>query len=131
MSSNFEIPHRVSLASQTGAYLREGIRNGLWGEWLPSGRKLQVSRFRLRAALKELTREGTTKAVPQKGTRILVSDITRRNNSNISVAIMTPDRLTDVRPHYSLWISKLRDLLLKNEIQFHVCEGHQLFEGSI
>lgn len=89
MSSKFEIPHRVSLASQAGAYLREGIRSGRWGKWLPSERELceelQVSRFTLRAALKELAREGITKAVAQKGTQILVSDITRRSKRNISV----------------------------------------------
>ena len=135
MSPKFEIPHRVSLVSQTGAYLREGIRKGLWKKWLPSERELceelQVSRFTLRATLKELGREGIIKAVPQKGTQILISAITRRNRRNLSVAIITPDRLTDVRPHFSLWISKLRDLLLKNEIQFHVFEGHHLLEGSI
>jgi DNA-binding LacI/PurR family transcriptional regulator len=135
MISKFEIPHKTSLASQTGACIREGIRKGLWEKWLPSERELceelQVSRFTLRAALKELAREGITKAVPKKGTQILISAITRRNRRNLSVGVMTPDRLTDVRPHYSLWISKLRTLLLKNEIQFHVIEGHHLFEGSI
>ena len=60
--------------------------------------ELQVSRFTLRAALKELSREGITKAVAQKGTQILVSDITKRSKGNISVGIMTPDRLTEC-PH--------------------------------
>ena len=81
MSQNVEIPHRVSLASQASAYLREGIRNGQWEKWLPSERELceelQVSRFTLRAPLKELGRKGITKAVPQKGTQILISDISR------------------------------------------------------
>ena len=135
MKSNLDIPHRVSLASQAGAYLREGIRKGLWENWLPSERELceelQVSRFTLRVALKELARQGITKAVAQKGTQILTSSITRRSKVNISVGIMTPDRLTDVRPHFSLWISKLRELLLKNKILFDVFEGHHLFEGSI
>ncbi|MBT3481502.1 MAG: GntR family transcriptional regulator, partial [Opitutales bacterium] len=135
MGSEFKIPHRVSLASQTGAFLRERIRNGLWKKWLPSERvlceELQVSRFTLRAALKELAREGITEAVAQRGTKILLSDITRRNRLNILVGIMTPDPLTDVRPHYNLWIGKLRELLLKNEIQFDVIEGHHLYEGSI
>ena len=135
MSSRIEIPHRVSLASQTGALLREGIRKGIWEKWLPSERELceelQVSRFTLRAALKELAREGITKAVAQRGTKILLSDITRRSKRNISVGILTPDPLTDVRPHYSLWIGKLRELLLKNDIQFDVFEGHRFLDGSI
>ena len=135
MSSGFEIPHRVSLASQACAILREGIRNGLWKKWLPSERvlceELQVSRFTLRAALKELAREGITKVVARRGTKILLSDITRRNRRNISVGIMTPDPLADVRPHFGLWIGKLRELLLKNKIQFDVFEGHHLYEGSI
>ena len=135
MSSEFEIPHRVSLASQTSAFLREGIRRGIWEKWLPSERELceelQVSRFTLRAALKELAREGITKAVAQRGTKILLSNITRRKRRNLSVGIMTPDPLTDVRPYFGLWIGKLRELLLINEIQFDVFEGHHLYEGSI
>ncbi len=135
MSSEFEIPHRVSLASQAGAYIRAGVRSGRWREWLPSERalceELQVSRFTLRAALKELAREGVTEPVPQKGTRILVSGIAKRNSSGVSVGIVTPDRLSNVRPHYALWISKLRDLLLRNEIPFHVYEGRRHFEGKV
>lgn len=56
------LPQRVSLISQTAASIRAHLRAGHWAERLPAERRLcrhlHVSRPTLRAALRELEREG-------------------------------------------------------------------------
>lgn len=91
-----KVPQRVSLVTQTVGLLRDGITTGVWGKRLPGEvslcNELQISRVTLRAALKQLEREGwftsgrgrrreiisgkpTVAAAPAKSTVVLLSPI--------------------------------------------------------
>jgi LacI family transcriptional regulator len=60
--SPFDLPHRLSLSSQTAAAIRKAIEQGLWEEYVPSERRLcdvfKVSRPTVRTALHALAQEG-------------------------------------------------------------------------
>lgn len=61
-----QLPQRASLVSQTAAALRAGIATREWTVHLPGENelceRLQVSRVTLRAALRQLTREGLVRS---------------------------------------------------------------------
>jgi len=90
-----ELPKRIPLAAQAAATLRKAIAGGTWKEYVPSERRLstilQVSRPTVRAALKQLAREGLIVIQHGKRNRI-VSGAPRKSASRSRlVLLVTPE----------------------------------------
>jgi DNA-binding LacI/PurR family transcriptional regulator len=129
------LPKRVSLVSQTVAFLRDQISKGGWNEWLPSERalcnSLLVSRNTLRAALEQLKREGLIDAKHGAGNHINVRKKTKNGSlRSHDVAILTPDPLEQLRPTQTLWIDEMRAMLSERGCQLHVFHGRQYFRAN-
>lgn len=66
--------HRISVAEQVATALREGIRSGVWVDFLPAehelARRFCVGRYSVRAALARLARDGLIVIAKGKRTRI-------------------------------------------------------------
>lgn len=129
------LPKRISLVSQTAAFLRAEIAGGGWSEWLPSERtlcdSLRVSRNTLRAALQQLKREELIDSRHGAGNRIKVrptpKSVTLRSHD---VAILTPDPLEQLRPTQTLWIDEMRAMLSERGCRLHVFHGRQYFRAN-
>jgi len=87
------LPRRLSLIDQTTKCLREGIRDGHWGAHLPGERELcaelHVGRNTLRAALRELEREGCLEAMHGRRRRIVQVSTVRTATPRV-VGIISP-----------------------------------------
>lgn len=126
----------VSLGAQVADVLRQEIERGTWGEWLPGERSLtetlQVSRKTLRKALDQLHREGRIEAVQGRGHRVLVrSEKTgkAKRDSGI-VTLLTPEPLERMRPYTSLWVSRLKTLLIEKGVRLRTLDGHKYFSRN-
>ncbi|HWL17359.1 MAG TPA: LacI family DNA-binding transcriptional regulator [Opitutus sp.] len=129
------IPQRLSLVSQTAAYLRTEIERGAWDDWLPSERalcqSLQVSRNTLRAALVQLKRDRVIRSMHGAGNRIeLKSNSRARQLQSHDVAFLTPEPLEQLRPMQTLWIDELRAMLSERGCRLHVFHGRQYFRTN-
>ena len=129
------IPQRVSLVSQTAAFLRAEIEKGVWGEWLPGERalceNLQVSRNTLRAALTQLKRDHVIRSVHGSGNQITHKSTQRSSHlRSHDVAILTPEPLEQLRPMQTLWIDDLRAMLSERGCRLHVFHGRQYFRTN-
>jgi len=130
-----EIPQRLSLVSQTAAYLKAEIDNGSWGEWLPGERalceNLQVSRNTLRSALAQLKRDRIIRSVHGSGNQIAVKPQNKPPGlQSHDVAFLTPDPLEQLRPTQTLWIDELRAMLSERGCRLHVFHGRQYFRTN-
>ncbi len=125
--------HRfTSLPAQVSDALREKIRSNIWNEWLPSERTLaetlQVSRKTLRKALAQLQREGTIETVPGLGNRIAdAKSGAGRPAVEPVVVLLTPDPIEHMRPYTSLWVSRLKSLLIENNFRLRTIDGRKFF----
>ena len=81
-----QVPRRASLVAQTVTIIRDEIRAGRWRKWMPGEHELcgllHVSRRTLRAALKQLQREGLLRAT-QGQRREIVSKRKGRSKGSI------------------------------------------------
>lgn len=129
------IPQRLSLVSQTAAYLRAEIQKGTWEKWLPGERalceSLQVSRNTLRGALTQLKRDRVIRSVHGSGNQIIVRTVPKAPRlQSHDVAILTPDPLEQLRPMQTLWIDELRAMLNERGCRLHVFHGRQYFRTN-
>lgn len=121
------LPQRVSLISQTAASIRAHLRAGHWAERLPAERPLcrhlQVSRPTLRAALRELEREGIIGLTGR--TRRLIGPRrghTPPRSSSRLVTLLAPLPLQSMPPATLFMLDTLRDHLagVGHAVQFLV-----------
>ena len=131
------IPRRLSLASQTADFLRDGIAGGLWRAKLPGERalceKYQISRNTLRAALQQLQREKRVQAVHGSGTRILAQ--AKKRGATVTppsrdVALLSPEPLERLLPMQTLWVGELRAMLNERGCRLQVFHGHHYFRAN-
>jgi LacI family transcriptional regulator len=130
-----EIPQRLSLVSQTVAYLKDEIGKGSWGEWLPGeralGESLQVSRNTLRSALAQLKREQVIRSMHGAGNRILGRTGRKRARpQSRDVAFLSPVPIEQLRPMQALWIDEVRAMLSERGCRLHVFHGRQYFRTN-
>ncbi|MEN9635109.1 MAG: hypothetical protein RL077_3513 [Verrucomicrobiota bacterium] len=126
-----------SLPVQVAARLAAGIKKGTWGAWLPGERTLaatlQVGRKTLRKALSHLQRNGAIETQHGRGHRIRSSKgaatAVAGANADISVGLLTPDAIENLRPYTALWVDELRALLFENGVRFATFSGHRFFTG--
>ena len=121
-----------SLAAQVAGALREEIQKGTWTEWLPGERvlteTLQVSRKTLRKAIAQLQREGTIETIHGRGYQIAKPVAARKaRRAEPIVALLTPEPLEQMRPYTSLWVNRLKTLLIENGEKLVAVDGRKYF----
>lgn len=109
------LPKRCSLVAETAEGLREGIRSGVWQEFLPGERslseELQVSRSTLRTALKELERSGWVE-VKDRRRRIKkrVFELDKDSGRRV-VGVISTTSLTGMSPSTLMVLDRIRRTL--------------------
>ena len=127
------IPRFASLAAQVAESLRQEIERGTWTEWLPGERALtdtlQVSRKTLRKSLAQLRREGRIEAVRGRGHRLVTGarPAGKARREPGIVTLLTPEPLERMRPYTSLWVSRLKTLLIEKGVRLRTLDGHKYF----
>jgi DNA-binding LacI/PurR family transcriptional regulator len=122
-----------SLAAQVAARIATEIKSGTWHEWLPGERTLtdtlQVSRKTLRKALAQLQRDGLLVTTHGLGHQIAPASaaVPAAPRAEISVGLLTPESLENLRPYTALWVDELRALLFENGIRLATFAGHRFF----
>ena len=131
------VPRRPSLVAQTAAALQTQIQGSTWQEWLPGERvlceMLQVSRSTLRAALKQLQRDGVIRAEHGTGNRILAGEAPAAHATRAhaeGVALLSAAPVEELRPTQALWIDELRGMLSERGCRLRVFHGRQYFRGD-
>src|SRR5689334_1512317 len=107
---------RPSLVSEATATLRKTLQSDLWSEYLPGERdlssQLHVSRQTLRAALKQLRREGLVQVEPGRRRRILRnSDPSPPRPQSKVVCMLSPLPLHSLRPFDIFLVDNIREHL--------------------
>ena len=110
------IPQRTSLANEVVRVLRDGLISGVWSEWLPGERslceRLHVSRPTVRAALRELRREGLIDVVQGRRSRILrPQQIALKRTPSKIVCMLSPGPLDSLRPFTMFLMDETREFL--------------------
>ncbi len=129
------IPQRT-VASQLAAKLRAEIANGTWHGWLPSeralGETLQASRNTIRAALRQLRREGTVSTVPGVGNRIPEPrpKKIRHGRPGRTLGVLIPEPVDQLRPVIPLSINEIKDQLLQEDCRTTVHEGLGFYQAK-
>ncbi|MFA6543296.1 MAG: GntR family transcriptional regulator [Limisphaerales bacterium] len=121
------LPRRLSLVAQTVQSLREGIQSGHWQKSLPGERdlceRLQISRRTLRAALRELEREGWLAVAHRQRRRIQPGRAGAGPGAPKKVmAVLCANPFLSLPPPMAFMIDTLRERLAKAgcSVEFHV-----------
>ncbi|MGV3757304.1 MAG: GntR family transcriptional regulator, partial [Verrucomicrobiota bacterium] len=114
-SAALPLPERVSLVTQTGRILRQGLETNRWPGALPGERllaeQLRVSRPTLRAALAQLEKEGLLQTSQGKRRQTVSGKGKRQKGKNSapkSICLLSPHPLDEVPPMVLFWINELR-----------------------
>ncbi len=110
------VPKRSSLVAQAVSILREGVRAGLWKDYLPGEislcERLQISRVTLRAALEQLTREGWFQSAQGRRRKINMGFVERLNTEpSKKVCMLSPLPFQNLPSGAMFWVDALRQHL--------------------
>jgi LacI family transcriptional regulator len=119
--------NRPSLVSEATAALRKTLKSDLWTDYLPGERvlslQLHVSRQTLRAALKQLLREGLVQVEPGRRRRIVrdSGSSSARTPSKV-VCMLSPLPLHSLRPFDIFLVDNIREHLAEEgfHLELHV-----------
>lgn len=123
-------PDYQSLTVQALDLVREQIQGGVWGNALPSERKLaaslQVSRKTVRKILAQLRTEGL---VSLQGKRNLITGAEGREprRPKVRVGLLLSQPLERMRPFALLWINHLMALLQESGHPLEIFHGHKYY----
>lgn len=121
-------PQRTSLENQTAEALREHIAQGAWKDWLPGermlGEMLQVSRYTVRAALRQLRKDGVIATEESVGNKIVPRAAPKRASGGNNVGILMPGVFHELLPTHILWIDQIRAMLAEHGSRLHLFDGH-------
>lgn len=131
MVSMHLLPQRSSLVAQAVTILRDGIRAGLWKDHLPGEmilcERLQVSRVTLRAALKQLEREGWCSST-QGCRRRINSELAQADaGTGNKVCMLSPIPLQNLPASVMFWVDALRDNLMGAGYQLEIISNQAVF----
>jgi LacI family transcriptional regulator len=122
-----------SLTHQVAARIHSEIQKGTWSSWLPAERNLakslQIGRKTLRKALAHLQREGTIETQHGLGHRITAEPRSPASNGDLTVGLLTPDSIENLRPYTALWVDELRTLLFETGARLATFSGARFFTG--
>ena len=126
------LPQKNDLSLQTLEIIRAEIAAGNWRDWLPAERTLsdllKISRPTLRRALKALVQERTVLAVHGLGYKILNQPAVVKRSRSVTVHLLSPDPLEQVRHQSQLWIEELRYRLFKAGYDLQIHHGVQYLQ---
>ncbi len=126
---------RHSLVAQAAGVLREAIRAGQWREELPGELELcetlHISRVTLRAALRELEREGLLAGGQGKRRRICARRKGRRKAAaSKSILMVSPQPLHRLSPTTLFWVDALRKDLAEAGYELDVHASEAAYAGE-
>ncbi len=121
----------ASLVEQVAHRIVQEIEGETWVDWLPGERSvaetLQVSRKTVRKALGVLQSQGAIRTVQGRGHEIAARPRTRTRPASLTVGLLTPDSLEQLRPFTALWVDVLRSLLIQGGFRLATFSGHRYF----
>jgi DNA-binding LacI/PurR family transcriptional regulator len=123
---------RPSLVSEATAALRKTLKSDVWSEYLPGERvlssQLHVSRQTLRAALKQLRREGLVQVEPGRRRRILRHSeaMPPRTQSKV-VCMLSPLPLHSLRPFDIFLVDNIREHLAEEGYHLELHVSHRYY----
>jgi DNA-binding LacI/PurR family transcriptional regulator len=126
------VPQRSSLVAEAIAILRDGMRAGLWKDFLPGEmalcERLQVSRVTLRAALDQLQREGWCHAGQGRRRRINAARVKSTGRPpGTRVLLLSPLPLQNLPASAIFWVDALRDHLAAAGYKLEFLSSHAAF----
>jgi DNA-binding LacI/PurR family transcriptional regulator len=123
-----------SLTHQVAARISTELQKGTWGTWLPAERNLaktlQIGRKTLRKALQHLQRDGMIET--QRGLGHRIASAPKAVNgvpADLSVGLLTPESLENLRPYTALWVDELRTQLFETGVRLATFSGPRFFTG--
>jgi LacI family transcriptional regulator len=123
---------RPSLVSEATAALRKTLESDVWTDYLPGERvlstQLHVSRQTLRAALKQLRREGLVHVEPGRRRRILrdAGASSTRGQSKV-VCMLSPLPLHSLRPFDIFLVDSIREHLAEEGYHLELHVSHRYY----
>lgn len=126
------IPKRASLVAQTAAIIRDGIKAGLWKEYLPGEmalcERMQVSRVTLRSALDQLQREGWCRAGQGRRREIVPTpDRVAPAAPSDLVVLLSPLPLDALPASAMFWVDALRNHLAASGYRLEFQASHAVY----
>jgi LacI family transcriptional regulator len=123
---------RPSLVSEATTALRKTLKSNLWTDYLPGERvlssQLHVSRQTLRAALKQLRREGLVHVEPGRRRRIVRdSDAGSARAQSKVVCMLSPLPLHSLRPFDIFLVDNIREHLAEEGFQLELHVSHRYY----
>lgn len=128
------VPKRPSLVFQTVSIIKDGIRHGIWKEYLPAEstlcERMQVSRVTLRAALEQLEREGWCTAGQGRRRRIKEHPQDDPRAPSDVVNLLSPLPLQSLPSSAIFWVDALRDHLAAAGFRLHFLASQAAFSQN-
>ncbi len=123
------LPQKIPLSAQAAAAIREEISNGRWVQRLPGENELasllHVSRRTIRAALAQLTSEGSVKCRAGKPREVILRDPLQLKPASNRAILLMPVPLHLLSPFTIFFIDRLREHLAQEGYLLEIRAGRE------
>ena len=127
------LPQRLSLVDEVATIIRDGIRTGVWKNFLPGERQmsaeLRVSRPTIKRAVEILASEGVVSNIGRRRRKILRPATTPRAGSNV-VGVLLPVPLEKTEPHFLLRVDYLRAGLAREGMELQIVNSARFYSTN-